>query len=79
MALSVPSWLTAIALSVAALAIVPLTSFRELAFAMCVGVLVDAFLVRALLIPALISVFGDVSWWPAHRARRGRAARVAGR
>jgi putative drug exporter of the RND superfamily len=69
----------ALALSFAALAIVPLTSFRELAFAMCVGVLVDAFLVRALLIPALISVFGDVSWWPARRARRGHAARVAGR
>jgi RND superfamily putative drug exporter len=69
----------ALALSFAALALVPLTSFRELAFAMCVGVLVDAFVVRALLIPALISVFGDVSWWPARRARRGRTARAAGR
>jgi putative drug exporter of the RND superfamily len=69
----------ALALSFAALAIVPLTSFRELAFAMCVGVLLDAFLVRALLIPALISVFGDASWWPSRRASAERAARPAGR
>lgn len=69
----------ALALSFAALAIVPLTAFRELAFAMAVGVLVDAFLVRALLIPALISVFGDLSWWPSRRARQGRALGQAGR
>jgi RND superfamily putative drug exporter len=69
----------ALALSFAALALVPLTSFRELAFAMCLGVLLDAFVVRALLIPALISLFGDASWWPARRARRGRAVRAAGR
>ena len=63
----------ALALSFAALAIVPLTAFREFAFAMTVGILIDAFVVRSLLIPALISVFGDVSWWPSRRARTGRA------
>ncbi len=66
----------ALALSFASLALVPLSAFRELAFAMCVGVLLDAFLVRALLIPALISLVGDVSWWPSRRARRGRAVRA---
>lgn len=35
---------------------------------MCVGVLLDAFLVRALLIPALISLFGERSFWPRKRA-----------
>ena len=59
----------ALALSFAALAIVPLDAFRELAFTMCVGVLVETFLVRSLLIPALISVFGRTSTWPG-RIRR---------
>ena len=34
---------------------------------MVVGILLDAFLVRSLLIPALISVFGERSWWPWRR------------
>jgi putative drug exporter of the RND superfamily len=54
----------ALALSFAALAIVPLDAFRELAFMMSVGVLLETFLVRTLLIPALISVFGRTSTWP---------------
>jgi putative drug exporter of the RND superfamily len=54
----------ALALSFAALAIVPLDGFREFAFMMGVGVLLETFLVRSLLIPALISVFGRTSTWP---------------
>ena len=34
---------------------------------MCVGVLLDAFVIRALLIPALISLFGERSFWPRRR------------
>ena len=62
----------ALALSFAALVLIDLRQFHEFAFAMCVGVLLDAFVIRALLIPALISLFGDLSWWP--RARRARPA-----
>jgi RND superfamily putative drug exporter len=58
----------ALAGSFAALAIIPLRTFREFAFAMSVGVLLDAFLIRSVLIPALVSVFGEKSWWPAQRA-----------
>ena len=57
----------ALACSFAALALIPLRSFREFAFAMAVGVLLDAFLVRSVLVPALVSVFGESSWWPARR------------
>ena len=45
----------ALAASFGLLAIVPLQAFRELAFALAVGVLLDAFVVRSILVPALIS------------------------
>jgi RND superfamily putative drug exporter len=57
----------ALAGSFAALALIPLRSFREFAFAMSVGILLDAFLVRSVLVPALVSLFGETSWWPARR------------
>ncbi|HET9674942.1 MAG TPA: MMPL family transporter [Gaiellaceae bacterium] len=66
----------ALACSFAALALIDLRQFREFAFAMAVGVLLDAFVIRALLIPALISLVGDLSWWP--RAPRTKKIRRAG-
>jgi RND superfamily putative drug exporter len=54
----------ALAGSFAVLAIVPVDAFREFAFMMTLGVLLETFFVRPLLIPALISVFGEVSMWP---------------
>jgi RND superfamily putative drug exporter len=50
--------------SFALLALVPIGPFRELAIAMSVGVLVDSFVVRSLLVPALVSLFGRASFWP---------------
>jgi RND superfamily putative drug exporter len=55
--------------SFALLAIVPLRSFREFAFVMAVGILIDTFIVRTLLVPALTSLFGERAWWPGHRVR----------
>lgn len=36
---------------------------KPIAFALAVGVLVDAFLVRLLLVPAVLSLFGRAAWW----------------
>ena len=47
-----------LALSFAAVALIPIQSFREIAFAMCVGLLLDTLIARTLLIPALVSLFG---------------------
>ncbi len=61
-----------LAASFALLALVPLRPFRELAFTMAVGLFIDAFLVRTLLVPALITLVGPHSGWPGHRLTRRR-------
>jgi RND superfamily putative drug exporter len=54
----------------AALAAVPGTDIKVFATALGVGVLLDATVVRALLVPALVSLFGRWNWWlPAGVAR----------
>ncbi|HET9152886.1 MAG TPA: MMPL family transporter [Solirubrobacterales bacterium] len=47
-----------LALSFAAVALIPIEAFREIAFALSVGLLLDTLLARTLLIPALVSLFG---------------------
>ncbi len=59
-----------LASSFALLALVPLLSFRELALTVVAGVLIDTFVVRSLLVPALIALFGTASGWPGGRLRR---------
>jgi len=60
----------ALAASFAVLAVIPLDQFRELAAAMALGVIIDAFLVRSLMVPAMVALFGLAGRWP-----RGRPAR----
>ncbi len=62
----------ALAASFAMLALVPIDGFREFAFVMAVGVLLETFVVRPVLIPALIALFGEAGAWPG-RLRHGEA------
>ncbi len=64
-----------LAVSFALVALIPLAPFEELAFAVAVGVLIDAFVVRSLLVPALVSLVGRASGWPGHRLARFGAPR----
>ena len=57
----------ALAASFAALAIVPIAPFREFAVAIGIGVIIDTFIVRTLLVPALFTTLGSGSWWPGRR------------
>jgi uncharacterized membrane protein YdfJ with MMPL/SSD domain len=43
---------------------------KQIAFAMAVGVLIDATIVRALLVPSLMHLFGEWNWWAPRRVRR---------
>jgi RND superfamily putative drug exporter len=40
-----------------------LTMIRPMGFGLAVGVLADAFLVRMLLVPAAMTIFGKATWW----------------
>ena len=64
----------ALACSFAMLAIVPIAPFREFAVAIGIGVVIDTFVVRTLLIPALLAAAGERSWWPRRRAFADPAA-----
>ena len=61
-----------LALSFGAMALVPISAFRELAFVMAFGLLIDAFIVRTVLVPAIISLVGYRSGWPGKRLRAAR-------
>jgi RND superfamily putative drug exporter len=54
----------ALASSFALLAIIPITPFAVMAFAMGAGILIDTFLVRSVFVPALVVVAGDAGRWP---------------
>lgn len=57
----------ALALSFAALAMIPIGPFAVFAFAMSVGITIDAFVVRSLLVPGLIVLFGRLGRRPRRR------------
>lgn len=65
-----------LAVSFGMLGLVPLQPFRELAFAMFVGILLDAVVVRSLLVPTLLVMVGRRSSWPSRLLYDGVATPV---
>ncbi len=52
-----------------------LTAVKEVGFGMAVAILLDVTVVRGLLLPAAMSLLGDLNWWaPAFLRRRGSPA-----
>ncbi len=61
-----------LAATFAALAVIPILFLAQLAIIVAFGVLLDALVVRALFVPALVYDVGDKVWWPSKLAGRGR-------
>ena len=55
--------------SFALLALAPVIALRQLAVALSTGVLIDAFVVRSLLVPSLLTSLGPVAGWPGNALR----------
>jgi putative drug exporter of the RND superfamily len=53
-----------------------LQQFRQMAIIMAVGVVVDTFVVRSLLVPSLVALTGRAGMWPGQRRVRDRARQV---
>ncbi|MCG2624072.1 MMPL family transporter [Arthrobacter sp. I2-34] len=60
-----------LAATFAALGVLPILFLAQLAFIVAFGVLLDTFVVRSLLVPALAYDVGRRIWWPSRLARRG--------
>lgn len=63
-----------LAATFAALAVIPILFLAQLAIIVAFGVLLDALVVRALLVPALVYDVSDRVWWPSKLSRRRQAA-----
>jgi RND superfamily putative drug exporter len=58
-----------LAATFAALSVLPVLFLAQVAFLVAFGVLLDTFIVRSLLVPALAVDFGRVIWWPGNLDR----------
>ena len=54
-----------------ALMTLPLQDLLQLGFAVAVGVLIDTFITRTLIVPALVALLGRWNWWPSRNPPAG--------
>lgn len=50
------------------LGVLPLVTLAQLGAIVCIGILLDTFLVRTLVVPAMCAFVGELIWWPQKRA-----------
>ena len=59
----------------AVLMTLPVTYTFDLGFMVALGILLDTFIVRTIMVPAAIELLGDRIWWPSTATRRSDPAR----
>jgi RND superfamily putative drug exporter len=52
------------------LAVLPLVALTQIGITVALGVLLDTFVVRSILVPALTFSLGERTWWPSRLGRR---------
>jgi RND superfamily putative drug exporter len=52
------------------LAVLPLVALTQIGITVALGVLLDTFIVRSILVPALTFSLGERTWWPSALGRR---------
>jgi hypothetical protein len=57
-------------ISFASITLTPNVDIRVLAFGLAAGILIDATIIRSLLVPALVGIFGRWNWWMPTRLER---------
>ena len=45
----------------------PLIDLFQLGFAVAIGVIMDTFVTRTIIVPAIVSLLGDKNWWPSKK------------
>ena len=45
----------------------PLIDLFQLGFAVAIGVIMDTFITRTVIVPAIVSLLGDKNWWPSKK------------
>jgi putative drug exporter of the RND superfamily len=60
----------------AALIIQPLELLQQIGFAVAAGILLDTFVVRALLVPSIVLLLGKWNWWPSKAMKQIPARRA---
>ena len=51
--------------------------YRDVLASLAIGILMDAFLVRTLLVPSTVALLGRWNWWPSAHGRRPDLASAA--
>jgi len=62
----------------AVLMTLPITFVFDLGFMVAAGILLDTFVVRTIMVPAIIELLGDRAWWPSSATGGARALHEAG-
>lgn len=61
----------------ASFAALHLIEMKQIGFSLAVAVLLDAFVIRVLILPSLMLLLGEANWWPSRGVRRARRKAVA--
>lgn len=50
---------------------------KQMGFALVVAIFLDAFVIRILILPSLMTLLGRLNWWPSRSVTRAQAGYVS--